>query len=376
MRITTFETWWLKRNKSLFDEERTGKSAMNWDVVVLKLTADNGVEGVATALAARSGTVTEAYLHENIAPVVLGRSPHDREKIWHEFWNIDRHLTFFPVYLPGPVDTALWDMAAKAAGLPLHQYLGSYRTQLPVYASGLFHSTAEEYVEEALKYKARGINCYKAHPPGPYKFDMKIHRMIREAVGPDMDLMSDPVAEYTLDEAIKVGRDLEDLNYVWFEEPFRDFELEKYARLCAALDIPIAATETTRGCHWGVAQAVARGAADIVRADVSWKCGVTGTMKIAQLAESFGLNCEVHTTTMNYMDLANLHVSCAIRNCKYFEYFVPEEDFQFPMVGLLPIGADGVITVPDKPGIGGEIDWNLVDKCCVSYKKQTAEGAL
>ena len=80
---------------------------------------------------------------DNIAPVVLGRSPYDREKIWHEFWNIDRHLTFFPVYLPGPIDVALWDICAKAAGLPLYQYLGAYREQLPVYASGLFHTSEQ-----------------------------------------------------------------------------------------------------------------------------------------------------------------------------------------------------------------------------------------
>ena len=68
-------------------------------------------------------------------------------------------------------------------------------------------------------------------------------------------------------------------------------------------DIPIAATETTRGAHWGVAQSIAQNAADIVRADVSWKCGITGTLKIAHMADAFGLNCEIHTTTMNYMDL-------------------------------------------------------------------------
>ncbi|MDR1533582.1 MAG: mandelate racemase [Planctomycetota bacterium] len=372
MIVKKFETWWLKRDKSLFDAERTGGSAMGWDVVALKLTADNGVEGVATALAARSGAVAEAYLHDNIAPVVVGRSAHDREKIWHEFWNIDRHLAFFPVYLPGPVDAALWDMAAKAAGLPLYKYLGAYRTKLPVYASGLFHATPEEYVDEALHYRARGIKCYKANPPGPCRLDMEIHRRLREAVGPGMLLMSDPVAEYTLEEAIRVGRDLEKLDYLWLEEPFRDFELEKYAQLCAALDLPVAATETTRGCHWGVAQSIARKAADIVRADVSWKCGVTGAMKIARLAESFGLRCEIHTTTMNYMDMANLHVSCAIRNCEWFEYFVPEEDFRFPMRGLLPIDADGMITVPENPGIGAEIDWDLVDKCCVSHREATA----
>ncbi len=368
MKIVKFETWWVKRDKCLFDEKRKGGSTMDWDVVVLRLTADNGTQGIATALAARSGLVTESYLQDNIAPLLLGRSPYDREAIWHELWNIDRHLTFFPVYLPGPADVALWDMCAKEAGLPLYRYLGAFRESLPVYASGLFHETPEEYVKEALYYQSKGIKGYKAHPPGPYETDMKIHRMIREAVGPEMKLMSDPVAEYTLEEAIRVGRQLEQLDYEWLEEPFRDFELSKYSRLCAALDIPVAATETTRGCHWGVAQVIDQKAADIVRADVSWKCGITGTLKISHMAEAFGLNCEIHTTTMNYMDLANLHVSCAIRNCRYFEYFVPEEDFMFPMDTRLPIDGNGMITVPKKPGIGAELDWELIKRCCVSYK--------
>ena len=371
MIIQKIETWWVRRDKCLFDDKRKGKSAMDWDVLVLKLSTDNGIEGIATALAARSGNVTEAYIHDNIAPVVLGRSPYEHEKIWHELWNIDRHLTFFPVYLPGPIDVALWDICAKAAGLPLYKYLGAYREQLPVYASGLFHTSEQEYIDEALYYQERGIKCYKVHPPGPVETDMRIHENLRKAVGDDFGLMSDPVAEYTLDEAIRVGRQLERLNYIWLEEPFRDFELYKYSQLCDALDIPIAATETTRGCHWGVAQVINQRAADIVRADVSWKCGITGTMKIAHLAEAFGMNCEIHTTTMNFMDIVNLHVSCAIRNCKWFEYFVPEEDFQFPMKGLLPIDGEGNITVPNAPGIGVELDWELIERNCVSYKVMT-----
>lgn len=368
MKIIKFETWWVKRDQCLFDEKRQGKSRMPWDVVVLKITTDNGIEGVATALAARSGLVTETYLQENIGPLLLGRDPYEREAIWQELWNIDRHLTFFPVYMTGPVDVALWDIAAKAAGVPLYKYLGAYRKELPVYASGLFHDTVQEYVDEALLYKAKGIGAYKAHPGGPVEKDIKIHQAVREAVGDDYVLMSDPVAEYTLDEAIRVGRQLERLGYLWFEEPFRDFELSKYSQLCKSLDIPVAATETTRGCHWGVAQSIAQQAADIVRADVSWKNGITGTLKIAHMAEAFGMRCEIHTTTMNYMDIVNLHVSCAIRNCAYFEYFVPEGDFQLPMKGKLPIDAKGMITVPDAPGIGAKLDWDLIERQCVSYK--------
>lgn len=370
--VTSLETWRCQRRESLFDAARTGRAPMNWDVVVLRLGTDAGLSGHATAIAARSSNVTQAFLHEVIAPVVLGRRVSQREAIWHELWTVDRHITFFPVYLPGPVDVALWDIAAQAAGLPLYQFIGECRSSLPTYASSLFMPNTADYVNEMLAYKARGFPAYKAHPPGPWKLDMQVHRALREAAGDDYTLMTDPVAEYALEEAIRVGRDLERLNYHWFEEPFRDFELSKYQKLCAALDIPIACTETTRGGPWGVAQSIAFAAADIVRADVSWKPGVTGTLKIAHLAEAHGLRCEVHCTTMGFMDIANLHVSCAIRNCEFFELLVPEEPFRFPMKDAYPIDAAGVAHVPSRPGIGVELDWDAIDRTCVEHKTSKA----
>jgi L-alanine-DL-glutamate epimerase-like enolase superfamily enzyme len=367
MKVTKLETWHCRRELSLFPENRAGKN-MPWDVVVLRLVTDAGIDGHASALAARSGKITEAYLHENIAPVVLGRHVEDRERIWHDLWTLDRHLTFFPVYLPGPVDVALWDAAARAASQPLYRYLGAARDSLPAYASGLFHDHDDDYVREALLYRERGIPGYKVHSPSPWRRDIAVHEAVREAVGKDFLLFCDPVGDYTLDQAIRVGRGLEALGYEWFEEPFRDFELTKYTELCRALDIAVAATETTRGGPWGVAQAIAQRAADIVRADVSWKAGVTGTMKICHLAEAFGMNCEIHTTTMAYMDVANLHVSCAVKNCDYFELFVPEEAFQFPLKGGLPIDERGHAVAPTAPGLGVELDWEAIDKLCVSHR--------
>ncbi len=366
--VTGVETWRCARKEALFDSARTGRSPMDWDVVVVRLTTACGRTGHATALAARSSIVTQAYLHEIIAPVILNRPVSQREAIWHELWAIDRHLTFFPVHLPGPVDVALWDLAAQAAGLPLYQFIGECRTSLPVYASSLFMPNTESYVDQVRAYAARGFTAYKAHPPGPWRKDMEVHRALRAAAGPDFTLMTDPVADYALEEAIRVGRDLEHLSYHWYEEPFRDFEVQKYARLCAALDIPIAATETTRGGPWGVAQSIACNAVDIVRADVSWKAGVTGTLKIAHLAEAHGLRCEIHCTTMGFMDIANLHVSCAIRNCEYFELLVPEEPFRFPMKDPYPIDLAGTAHVPQKPGLGVDLDWDAIDRTCVEHR--------
>ena len=174
MIITKFETWWVERGRCLFDEKRQGGAKMGWDVIAIKLTTDTGIEGVATCMAARSGAVSEAYLQESIGPVVLGRDPHDREAIFQELWTIDRHEAFFPVFLPGPVDVALWDICAKEAGLPLYKYIGACRDSLPVYASGNFHGTVKEYVDEALYYQSKGIPGYKAHPGGPVSFDMEV----------------------------------------------------------------------------------------------------------------------------------------------------------------------------------------------------------
>ncbi len=375
MIVETLETWICKRPNGLFDESREGAAPMPWDYGVARLTTSDGVQGIGTFWASRSGAITDAYLADVIAPVVLGRNITERERIWHDFWNIDRHGAFFPVFLPGPIDVALWDAAARTAGLPLHRFIGSYRTSLPVYASSLWLATVDDYVREALHYKAKGFKAYKIHPCGPSGMDMAIHQAVRDAVGPDMVLMSDPVSEYTLPEAIKVARQLERLNFRWFEEPFRDYELDKYAKLTAATDIDILGTETTRGGPWGVAQAIKTDAVNTVRADVSWKAGITGTLKSCHLAEAHGMNCELHTTTMGPMDIANLHVSCAVRNSEYFELFVPEDTFQIPMKERWTdlIDANGDIHVPEKPGLGITIDWDLVDDSCTSHRVHTRQ---
>lgn len=372
MKIDQIEIWKCHRNQNLFDDSRTAGSVMPWDVVPIRITTDTGVEGVASALATRSANITADYLTEIIAPVFLGRDATDREAIYQDLWDLDRYLTFFPVFLPGPIDVALWDIAAKAADLPLFRYLGACRTSLPVYASSLFLDGPEQYVAQAREYQARGIKAYKCHPPGPWRSDQQVHQALRDAMGPDYDLMTDPVSDYTLETAIKVGRHLEKLDFRWFEEPFRDFEIEKYRKLCATLDIAVANAETTRGGAKGVAQLIHANATDIVRADVSWKAGVTGTMKIAHLAEAHGLQCEIHTTTMGPMDIGNLHVSCAIKNCEFFELLVPEESFRFPMKDPWPIDDKGMIHVPEKPGLGIELDWDEIDNTCIEHKKLRA----
>ena len=209
-------------------------------------------------------------------------------------------------------------------------------------------------------YESLGLTAYKAHPGGDWRQHIEISEALRDAF-PDMTLMLDPAGvDYSMIEAVKVGRRLEELDFHWLEEPFHEQFVDKYVSLTRTLDIAIAATEATYGGPAGVASFISAGACDIVRADVAWKWGVTGTMKIMHLAEAFGLNCELHTT-MSAMDIANLHIACAARNSEFFELYAPHEKWHFPMKTGPEIDDEGMVRVPNTPGLGVEVDWDLVD---------------
>lgn len=163
-------------------------------------------------------------------------------------------------------------------------------------------------MQQAQDYRARGYRAYKIHPWGDPARDVEAYRALRSELGDDMVLMTDPVAGYTQQQALRIGRELEKLNYYWFEEPLSDYDIYGYQELCRVLEIPIAGVESTPGGLFGTTQYLTQRAVDIVRSDVSWKGGVTGLMKTAALCEAFGVNCEVHTTTNALLDAANLHV--------------------------------------------------------------------
>jgi L-alanine-DL-glutamate epimerase-like enolase superfamily enzyme len=257
------------------------------DVVVISLTTDDGITGVSFGSGGLDARTT-ARAFAQVQPFFLGRNPMAREQNAQEFRWFDRRWNHSPIYAYGPFDIACWDIAGQRAGLPVHELIGTAADRRAVYVSSMFLSTPAEYVAQAVEVKARGLRGYKVHPPSPAAVDVEVYTAVREAVGPDFPLMADPVATHSYEEALRVGRVLEQLGYLWFEEPFYDYDVHSYVRLRQKLDIPIAGTETIAGGSQLTAQFIASGAVDIVRTDPSWRGGITGAPRAGEPAHRPG----------------------------------------------------------------------------------------
>jgi L-alanine-DL-glutamate epimerase-like enolase superfamily enzyme len=154
---------------------------------VLRVQTDEGIEGVVPAL---RGPIVVDLVDRRLRNELVGQDPLQREWIWHRLWELDR-VEEFPIYIHGLIDAALWDIAGKAAGLPLYRLLGAFRESIPAYASTVTYSSLEEYLDVADQCLALGYHAIKLHAWGDARQDAKLCQALRAHVGPDLPLMYD-----------------------------------------------------------------------------------------------------------------------------------------------------------------------------------------
>jgi L-alanine-DL-glutamate epimerase-like enolase superfamily enzyme len=334
---------------------------------VVTVHTDAGVEGHAFLGSSRQGA--DAYagpLIEFVKPAIMGANPLDIGAIWHKMWKMNRSVSTNAI---GAVDVALWDVAGKVAGLPIHRLLGTCRDRVPAYASSGWLPTPEAYGEEAQRFRSLGWTAYKIHPHAIPRNDIKICQAVRKAVGDDMVLMLDSMWSYGYEDAVRVGRAIEALDYFWYEDPLVEEDLYNYIKLRNKLDIPILSTEYAPGRLYGMAQWIQQMATDILRGDVAVTGGITPLVKIAHLAEAFRMKCEIHHGGNSLNNVANLHVTMAVNNCDYYEVFPANGANKFALVEDIEVDDQGLVYAPEKPGLGYEIDWELVKRETVQVVK-------
>ena len=344
-------------------KESTAREGL--DFVVYTVRTECGRSASMVGFAGHSALGTAHHAADALRPFMVGRDALDREGAFRDFRRMDRWWMHLPIYAYGPLDACLWILGAEAAGQPLWRYLGGGRAELPSYASSLVLPDAAAYAAEALAVKAAGFAAYKIHPPGAtLAEDIEIHEAVREAVGPAFTLMSDPVQPYTFDEALRMGRVLEELGFLWYEEPLPDEAFGALRALTDKLDICVIGTEVLAKHPWSLAEVCASRVVDGLRADTSWTGGVTGTMKTAQLADAFHMPFEVHTSIMAPLELVNMHI-CAATHSRFFEVLWPQSNFDFGLAKGLPL-KDGVARLPDTPGLGDTLDWDMIDNATLA----------
>lgn len=336
---------------------------------LLRIVTDQGVEGYCF------GGNREAL--QVAKPALVGEDPFYREKIWQTLKGWQRsHAGVLSDRFLAVIDMALWDLAGQYFNQPVYKLLGGYRDKVKAYASTMCGDelkggldTPEAYAELAEKCKRRGYKAFKLHTwmppiawaPDPKK-DVAACRAVRERVGEDMDLMLDCFHCYSREEALYIGKELERLNYCWFEEPMDEHSISSYVYLTDQLSIPVMGPETAEGKMYTRAEWIVRGASDISRGGVIDVGGITPLMKIAHLCESFNVRMEVHGGGPG-----NLHALCAMGiPGEYYERGLlhPFLDHEKPAPWLNeivdPMDDEGFVHVSQKSGLGWDINFDYI----------------
>ncbi|MBN1640844.1 MAG: enolase [Anaerolineae bacterium] len=308
--------------------------------------------------------------------MLVGQDPFDRERFWHWMW-----VSKTPENILSTLDMALWDLQGRLYGVPVHKLLGGCRDRVKAYASTYPNmGTPEDYAGHALACVAQGYRAYKIHPyyfadpatlapmpgrPSHVEADIEVCRAVREAVGEDVALMFDPWGTYcTYEDALRVGRALEALDFVWYEHPMPEYRVHTYERLCAALEIPVLSPEIAAGSLYTRADWIRRDASDMSRIDVL-RGGITGVKKLTAVCEAYGVRCEIHMSGFGNLQILG---ATSEDTCAYYErgLLAPGIDYETPAPYLEaicdPLDADGMVRVPQDPGLGYRIVWDYIEE--------------
>jgi len=337
--------------------------------LIVKIETDEGIAGWGEAIALPG---VREIIHEQYAPILVGKDPLMHRALWRELWG----QNFGNGMALGSVDIALDDLRGKALGVPVAElYGGRLRDRVPAYASAMNYiegeDPADHYPREAESLAARGFTAMKMRIGGQsIADDLRAITAVRRAVGPTVKLMADGNGAYSLGTAMKMGRQLEALDFYWFEEPLPQNTpaYAGYEVLTEKLDIPIAACEglTSRAQFQ---EAIKRRAMAIVQPDVCIAGGIGECLFVAEMARLWGIQCMPHSWAGGLVIAASTHFLSLLPDASWsrtsetpmLELDHVENPFRERLFKRTIQIENGFAIVPRTPGLGVEIDEGQLD---------------
>ncbi|MDJ0389711.1 mandelate racemase/muconate lactonizing enzyme family protein [Roseomonas sp. E05] len=354
--------------------------------LILRLWTDEGICGLGEAALAYGigATGAAATLEEMLRRIVLGRDARQIEAIWsdlydHTFWAKGGGPILYAAI--SAIETALWDIKGRALGVPVYELLGGRcRQEVRCYANGWsFRAvTPDEMARAAEQAVAKGYDALKFyplatpikdHPNGIFahvsrrEFDRDFERLavervraVRDAVGPDVDLMVDMSAELTTDAIIRLGRKLEEFDLFFLEEPVDPFDPDAMKLVAERITVPVAAGERLY-TRYGFRRLFELRAAAIVQPDIGTVGGIMETKKIAAIAEMYNMRVQPHLCAGPVATAAALQLDACIPNFliqELYPFRVPEH-FALVDAPLEPQVKNSRLAIPERPGLGVDL---------------------
>ncbi|MBZ9558620.1 MULTISPECIES: mandelate racemase/muconate lactonizing enzyme family protein [unclassified Modicisalibacter] len=358
-----FSQGWAHRRTAMLVEIRTEDGLVGWGESI-----NHGLQ---------PPQVAQAVVEHALKPLLIGRSAFDREVLWETMYNHTRPYGQKGAALFGiaAVDIALWDLAGKALGQPIHRLLGgAYRQEIRPYATGFYRREGgrypEELIDEALRHQANGYRAMKLKTGFGIESDIRDMRAVREAVGDDVMLMMDANCAYSVPAARRILMELEETRVHLFEEPLSPENRHGYRELKGLSRTYIAAGENEYS-KIGFRDLISDGALDVVQPDLGAAGGITECCKISALAQAW------HVPLIPHVWGTGIGLAAAVQfiaslppqplsltpDEPMLEYDQSAHPFRQALIGgEFALNKRGCVAVPDSPGLGIEVDTEVIER--------------
>lgn len=384
MKITNIEAFWLRcpipKEKQHFSDYGL---LTNFDMTLVVVTTDTGLQGFGEAKAAvgSSGSCAAivSCIENELKPQLIGKDARNISRIWEHSYNGTRdHYSLsrgrkFPILgrrgltisAMSGIDTALWDIKGKALGAPVVELLGgSCRDKMPAYASGGW-AKADAIGEQLLGYTSKGFSGVKMRVgimDQTVAESIKRVKAAREALPDHIKLMTDAHGTFSVPEAKQFTKGVEDCNLYWFEEPISPDNKIGTAEVRANTYIPIAAGESEYTA-FDVRDLIAERALDVLQPDCAIIGGITEAVRVSQLAHTYQLELAPHCWGSAFSFMAGLSVAFASPSANVIEFSLGGNPMMYDLVEEnITIDTEGMLTAPDKPGLGLTPNWDFVNE--------------
>jgi D-arabinonate dehydratase/D-galactarolactone cycloisomerase len=333
--------------------------------LIVKITTDDGLTGIGESVVREAPKATKHLVEDMLAPIVIGKDPFNAAGLWWDMFSAMRtrgHTKGHFIEAISGIDVALWDIIGKSLNLPVFKALHGFgRETLFTYGSSVFCDDVDKMVSKAESFLELGYKAIKIKLGMGFHVDVEAVKAIRSSVGDDIALMVDANSRYDAGTAVRIGRKLEPFHIDWFEEPVPPYDLRGYKQVKQGQPLPIAGGEGEFTLY-GFRDLLATEALDIIQPDIGRVGGFTEGMRIAALAQADNLTISPHTGMFSALNVVvAMHFAAAAPNFLIFEFMEIEHPLMDIFTTPMPRPDNGILEVPDAPGLGVELDMKKIE---------------